>query len=69
MNNSIETFQFGDRVRVTSNSYACANQGDTGQIVDNGENGRYLVRWDYHPTILFGVHSCDIEKLNKRELS
>lgn len=59
---------FGDRVRVTSTTYSCANLGDTGTIVDSGyptpnNLHRYLVRWDSTPTMLWGVHSDSIERI------
>ena len=60
--------KFGDRVRVTDPTYACANLGDTGKIVDNGcatsgNINRYLVRWDSSPNMLWGVHSYSIERI------
>jgi hypothetical protein len=62
--------KFGDRVRVISTAYACANLGDEGKIVDNGyptPNNlyRYLVRWDSSPNMLWGVHSDSIERIEE----
>ena len=64
--------KFNDRVEVISESYCCAELGEIGTIVDEGyptrdNDIRYLVRWDYSPTTLFGVHSCDIKKVLKNE--
>ena len=63
-------FKFGDRVKVVSPNYACANLGDEGRIVDNGYQAsnnlyRYLVRWDTAPDMLWGVHSDCIEKVEE----
>lgn len=60
-------FKFNDRVKVTSKQYCCAELGEIGTIVNDGSltrdnDIRYLVRWDYSPTTLFSVRSCDIEK-------
>jgi len=62
-----EMIKFGDRVRVTSPTYCCANLGEQGMIVDNGhptQNGlqRYLVRWDSNPSMIFGVYSDSIKE-------
>ena len=64
--------KFNNRVEVISESYCCAELGEIGTIVDEGypthdNDIRYLVRWDYSPTTLFGVHSCDIKKVLKNE--
>ena len=61
-------FNYGDRVRVISTTYACANFGEQGKIVDNGYRTpgnlyRYLVRWDSTPDMLWGVHSDSIERI------
>jgi hypothetical protein len=58
--------QYGDRVRVIDSTYCCAQLGAQGVIVNNPEpqkdgSIRYLVRWDYSPTTLFGVHNNCIE--------
>ena len=60
--------RYGDRVKVTNPSYSCAELGDIGTIVDNGivtyaGLGRYLVRWDRNPDMLWGVHSDCIENV------
>lgn len=60
--------KYGDRVKVSSDKYTCAEVGEVGTIVDFGYlTGyglvRYLVRWDNNPDILFGVHSDCIERI------
>jgi hypothetical protein len=65
MNNPLK---YNDRVVVTVETYCCADVGEIGTIVDEGylvDNNlyRYLVRWDNNPTMLYGVHSCDIKQV------
>ena len=53
-------FKIFDRVKVISSEYCCANLGDIGTLLDDGPY-RFLVRWEANPTMLWGVHSSDIE--------
>jgi len=57
----VTKFKFGDRCQVISSEYCCAPLGTVGTIVRLGDS-RHLVRWDSNPSMLFGVHVCDIKR-------